>query len=259
MNQLALYNSFEQSETRRWSLSAIVVVLGHLALLAATLTWYARPDIPGVASNAISIDLAPSSASPTVQTLDVAPGPQMQEALAPVPEQLQKPVEEEKLPPAPVQQNPAVVAPSTPEQKPVIDKPQPVLRKPQPVQPPAPVTSAPQKADVQAPTRDAQSGTAAAAKALLTYRQILAAHLQRFKQYPAAARAAHEEGSAMVNFTVSRSGQVSSLSLIRSSGHASLDNEALAAIRRAQPLPTFPPEITQSAMSFPVPFSFSLR
>jgi protein TonB len=259
MNELALYRSFERSEARRWSLAAAVVMLAHIALIATTLTWYVRPELPGVASNAISIDLAPSSASPVAQKLDVAPGPQMQEAPAPVAKPDQpKPVVDEQVPPAPVQQNPAVAAPSI-EQKPVIERQQPILEKPQPVQPPAPLTSAPPKADVQAPAREARSGSAVAAQALLTYRQTLAAHLQRFKQYPHAARAAHEEGSAMVTFTVNRSGQVSGVNLIRSSGHASLDNEALAAIRRAQPLPPFPPEITQSSMSFPVPFSFSLQ
>jgi protein TonB len=91
------------------------------------------------------------------------------------------------------------------------------------------------------------------------YRDRLAAHLQRYKQYPAGARSAGAQGTAMLSFTVGRGGQVLRASLSRSSGHAELDAETLAMIRRAQPLPAFPPEMTQSSMSFTVPVRFAIR
>jgi protein TonB len=91
------------------------------------------------------------------------------------------------------------------------------------------------------------------------YRDRLAAHLQRFKQYPASARAAGVQGTAMLSFTVGRGGQVLRASLAGSSGHAELDAETLAMIRRAQPLPAFPPEIAQSSLSFTVPIRFAIR
>lgn len=63
----------------------------------------------------------------------------------------------------------------------------------------------------------------------------------------------------MAIFTVSRGGGVSGVRVSRSSGNPALDNEALATIRRAQPLPPIPPEVPQSSLTFPVPFSFGGR
>ena len=63
----------------------------------------------------------------------------------------------------------------------------------------------------------------------------------------------------MLSFTVGRGGQVLRASLSRSSGHAELDAETLAMIRRAQPLPAFPPEMAQSSLSFTVPIRFAIR
>jgi protein TonB len=47
--------------------------------------------------------------------------------------------------------------------------------------------------------------------------------------------------------------------LARSSGHADLDAETMAMIRRAQPLPAFPHDIPQASMSFTVPVRFAIR
>lgn len=94
---------------------------------------------------------------------------------------------------------------------------------------------------------------------LPSYRQRLAAHLQRFKRYPTEARASGVQGTATLSFTVGRGGQVLSARLARSSGHPALDAETLAMVSRAQPLPPFPPEITQASLNFSVPVNFSVR
>jgi protein TonB len=54
----------------------------------------------------------------------------------------------------------------------------------------------------------------------------------------------------VVGFTVSRSGGVTSRSLVRSSGSSIVDAEAIAMITRAQPMPPFPAAIPQSQESF---------
>jgi protein TonB len=46
---------------------------------------------------------------------------------------------------------------------------------------------------------------------------------------------------------------------VRSSGHPELDSEVMAMIQRAQPLPAFPPQMTQSSVQLVVPIRFSLR
>lgn len=125
--------------------------------------------------------------------------------------------------------------------------------------PPAPRSSAPPRAERRAAAAGAARAGAAAAAALPSYRDRLAAHLQRFKQYPSGSKAAGEQGTAVLSFTVGRGGQLLGSRLARSSGSAALDAETMAMVRRAQPLPSFPPEMTQAALSFTVPVRFSLR
>ena len=91
------------------------------------------------------------------------------------------------------------------------------------------------------------------------YRQMVAAHLQRFKQYPPTAKAAGQQGTARVSFTLSRSGAVLSVGLGGSSGHSALDAETLAMVRRAQPFPAFPADVKQSSMPFSAPVAFYIR
>jgi protein TonB len=99
----------------------------------------------------------------------------------------------------------------------------------------------------------------AAAIAVASYNQLVAAHLQRFKQYPSASKAVGEQGISRLSFSLSRGRQVLGSHLAGSSGYAALDAETLAMVRRAQPFPSFPPELKQASMSFTVPVRFSLR
>jgi protein TonB len=285
VNALALHTPDQPSERARWALSAMMVTAIHAALIALGVAWYNQAPPPGTAIPAILIDMSPSSASPQPQTLDVAPGPEMQQAEEPVPPpppppEPPKPAEPEQILPTPPQPSPEVAAPPEPmpepqiqprrEQPPEPTKVVPELTKPEPAKPvrkpvkqpretPAPQTSAAPAAERQGRAASAAAAGASAAAAMPAYRDRLAAHLQRFKQYPASARSAGVQGTSMLSFTVGRSGQVLRASLAGSSGHADLDAETLAMIRRAQPLPAFPPEMTQSSMSFTVPIRFAIR
>jgi protein TonB len=58
---------------------------------------------------------------------------------------------------------------------------------------------------------------------------------------------------------VDRSGELRSPRLVKSSGHAILDEEAMALLRRAAPMPVFPKELTQNSLSLTVPIKFSSR
>jgi protein TonB len=79
----------------------------------------------------------------------------------------------------------------------------------------------------QAPTSDLPPG----------YVERLLAWLERHKQYPARARRAGEEGTAVVEFSLDPTGRVLARRLVRSTGSDDLDQEALALIERASPLP----------------------
>jgi protein TonB len=283
MNAFVLHEFDDRAAMARWSGSAAIIIALHAALIALGVAWYTRSPPPGVALPTIMIDLAPASApsAPSVQPLDLPPGPEMREAdpPPPPPEPPKQEAIQEQLAPTPPQENPVVVAP--PEQKAeppppkpepakiVPDQPKPVAVKPKPIRtevkkpadaPPAPHSSTAPKAERQASlTSSSAPAGATSAAALASYNQLVAAHLQRFKQYPSGAKAAGEQGTSRLSFTLGRSGQVLGSRLAGSSGHPALDGETLAMIRRAQPFPPMPPELKQASMSFSIPVQFSIR
>ena len=79
------------------------------------------------------------------------------------------------------------------------------------------------------------------------------------KRYPPLAQRRRAQGVAYLRFTMDRSGKVLAAQLGRRSGHGDLDEEVLALIKRADPLPPFPPEMTQDRRELVVPPQFSLR
>jgi periplasmic protein TonB len=112
----------------------------------------------------------------------------------------------------------------------------------------APVTAAPQAAprDGAGQTRD-------------SFLARLLAQLNRFKQYPRAAARAHIEGVVMLHFMMDAQGKVLSFEIAKSSGRRVLDNEALALIARAQPLPALPADFPTRTLDAVVPIEFSLQ
>ncbi|MGY2904052.1 TonB family protein [Bradyrhizobium sp. URHC0002] len=275
MNAFALHDISDQVAVRRWGASATAIVVAHAALIALALNWYTQRPVPGVTLPAIMVDMAPVSSAPQPTQMDLAPGPVMQQADASPPEPAVTEAVQEQIAPTPPQEKPEVVAP--PEQKvemkPVTEPAKPVPEakatpvKPKVVRldakkpsdaPPAPRTTASPKAERQAPAASAVSAGASAA-ALVSYRQMVAAHLQRFKQYPPAAKASGQQGTSRVSFTLSRSGAVLSVGLGGSSGHPALDAETLAMVRRAQPFPAFPADVKQASMPFSAPVAFYIR
>jgi len=85
------------------------------------------------------------------------------------------------------------------------------------------------------------------------------AKIKSAQRYPVRASARNEQGMVTVTFLLSRNGIVLSKSVVRSSGYAELDQEALAMIARAAPFPPFPPSITGETINLPVPIQFQLR
>ena len=278
MTALAIHRN-DPAEARRWALSAAVVIGCHAGAVALGLYLQTREVAPGIPMPAMTIDLAPAvSASPS-QQVDIAPGPDMQQADAPLPESPETLVQEtppQTLMPTPLQERPEVVAPIESRLPTEPARPDPVQverikPKPEPPRPkpmrsetrrtsesrPAPRSTALPKAQRQSPPASSAVAGASSAYALACYNQIVAAHLQRFKQYPAAARGAGERGIARVSFTLGRNGQVLGSSLAGSSGFSTLDHETVSMVRRAQPFPPMPADIKQATMRFVVPVAFT--
>lgn len=87
---------------------------------------------------------------------------------------------------------------------------------------------------------------------------MLSAWLQRNRRYPEAARRRNEQGTVVVRFTVGRSGQVLSVSLVQGSGSDTLD-EAAQAVLRGATLPPFPADMPQAQQTLTVPIRYRLQ
>jgi len=92
-----------------------------------------------------------------------------------------------------------------------------------------------------------------------SWESLLLKHLQQFKNYPSGARERSEQGVVTLNFTVDRSGHIISRHIVNGSGFADLDAEVLAMVERAQPMPAFPPSMTEDQLDLSVPIRFSLH
>jgi protein TonB len=273
-NAFALHQPHGERETMRWGISAAVIVALHVAVVLVAMSWLRSQPEQGVTLPAIMVDMAPVTSAPQSTQDDVVPGPLMQAADASPPEPVQQQAVEETIAPTPPQEKPEVVAPPEHKLELTPAKPEPAkivpLEKPVPVKPkvvrseakkpldatPAPCTSAPPRAEREAPMVSAMSA-GAVASAIASYNQRVRAHLMRFHQYPSSAGGAR--GVARLSFTLSRSGQVTSSRLGGSSGVAAFDAQAMSMVRQASPFPPIPDEIKNGTMSFTIPVEFTVR
>jgi len=217
-----------------WGTGVAASVALHAApLILAGGFWASRAEVLQIPDQAFEVELVRLQAPPRPPS-EQPPGPQQTEAAA-----------APASPTPPVQPRLQAVVPSDVE--PLHLTPEPLPRPAAPAVPPAPETSAP-------PSRP--SPPAAVAASARTWEGLLLAHLERRKRYPAEARAGRQEGVAHVRFTMDRDGRVLSARLERSSGRAALDHEAVALLRRAQPLPRPPPEVAGDPVSLVVPVEF---
>jgi periplasmic protein TonB len=105
------------------------------------------------------------------------------------------------------------------------------------------------------PAATAPSPPATVSSAAANWQKALVARLVCFRRYPP--RASGVEGVVSLAFSVDRDGNVVDSRIVKSSGSALLDAEALDLIKRAAPLPAPPTEITDSDLSVIVPIRFS--
>jgi protein TonB len=187
-NAFALHEPLEERETSRWGISAAVIVALHAGAVMLALNWLNRPPELGVSLPAIMVDMQPTTSAPQPTQDDVAPGPPMQEADASPPEPMQRQAVEETIAPTPPQEKPEVAAPPEQKLEPTPAKPEPAkivpIEKSAPVKPkvvrreakkpseatPAPRTSAPPRAEREAPMASAVSA-GAVASVIASYNQ----------------------------------------------------------------------------------------
>ncbi len=115
------------------------------------------------------------------------------------------------------------------------------------------------QAPVQRSTRNAAQRSASGFSRNVSragWRARLMAHLERRKRYPSDARRRRQQGTAYVRFRIDGSGRVTSVRLVRSSGHAALDRAVVSLVRRASPVPAPPPGVNRTITA---PVRYRLR
>lgn len=259
-----------------------------LALHAGVAAW-AMQDRPAPAADAaapaaaVMIDLAPEPAAPEAEetniseTANQAPPSETEELETP---ELVEPVETvdtpdpiedapeteeaERAPPEPVappedlpeiDTADAVVPPKRPELQEVAEpveeaKPAPPKKK----APPQAVRATAKAAPAAKPVAAQNVAGAGSSASTPKWQARLAAHLDRRKRYPAAARRRGDEGVATVRFSIDPAGTVRSVKLLRSSGVPEIDAEVVALVRRASPVPA-PPEGAKLDIALPIRFN----
>ncbi len=261
----------------RWTGAALVIVAAHGGAGWLALNWQRAEAMSSEPPPAVMIELAPLAVAPEAPPEQVAPGPQMTEAQPETqPEPIEKPIDEPKPDPVPpvlpqvVEKPPepdpplppsevklpelpqrdkaeAVLAPLSPPPKPRPEKKPPSKKReaerkkpldpdrPKRRQTSAPPTSEARRAETAAAPSSAASTSPSVSPA--SWRSALQEHLNRYKRFPPGAA---RTGTALVAFSISRSGQVLSARLAGSSGDAELDQEAVAMMHRASPVPAPP-------------------
>lgn len=221
------YSLVADAQTRkRWGRSFVIILGLHASVGFAGLALSVTPMEPEAPPPAILIDLMPTPPAPTVP----------------------KKVEEEVKP----------------KELPVVEKAEVVLKKvkPKPEPKPKPKEPEPQVApNVQSPPAApvrAKSPIEARPAVRENYMATVFAHLEKYKKYPRFAGWRKPEGRVTLRVQFDRSGKVLSTKVVKSSGHAKLDDGAIATIRKADPLPPFPSEMKQDAVTWDIPVDFTL-
>jgi len=91
------------------------------------------------------------------------------------------------------------------------------------------------------------------------YGQKVLARIRSARRYPFAARRMSLEGRVVVEFTVSSSGRLEKVELVKGSGHSILDSDAVAWVRRAAPFPPLPPQARGDSLTFTYGLTYELR
>jgi protein TonB len=260
-----------RSSLGRWAGAATVALALHAGGAALALMHWQEEDLSEDAAGPIMVELAPLPVASPIDMPDVAHGPLMEEAML-TPQAAKQTVEEVEKEIPPVEQSPLAPDPEVtlPVPRPVEEK-KPEEKENQEAVPQqqapdqtvaAPLTTAPPRVEAKpaavaaAPTPGASANPS---RAQATWQKALINHLNRYKRYPDGARARGVQGSVSVQFTLDRAGQVVASRVLRSSGSTLLDEEALAVLQRASPLPTPPDQLAGATFDLSLPIQFRIR
>jgi protein TonB len=261
-----------------WAAAGLLTLGVHVGLYLLLTRQAETPPTPLEMPAAVMIDMSPEPTVAQSATDNASNEPEAQntEQAEPEPaEEAPPPPDPEPVveaPPPPPQVKPEAVLPPTPSKE--VKKPEPKKPEPKPLKKKAqkkPTKPVVQKKDRPSaasrngggPRSDQQNAARTAASAAgaavsqasrASWQNEMRTRIVRAKRFPAGAAGA--SGIAVVSVTFSGNGSVSSAQLIRSSGNAALDAEAVAVMHRAAP---FPPPPGGQAITQTIPLNFSRR
>lgn len=91
----------------------------------------------------------------------------------------------------------------------------------------------------------------------LTWQKELSAHFNKFKRYPD--DRVLQRAEVVISFVLDRLGHVLSVHVVRGSGDASFDAEAVAMLHRSDPVPAPPPLVADEGLTFTLPVIFHAK
>ncbi|HEY1747867.1 MAG TPA: TonB family protein [Xanthobacteraceae bacterium] len=257
------HDSPKHSSRALWITAALGAGAIHAGCVVLALASNPPDDPPDLGARAIEIGV--ELAAPHIDQSERPIGPDS-EAAAPSPAQVEQKavVEQTDLPkaiPTETDDPDRVVTPN--------DTPKPVEEEPKitTVETVASVASAASEETAtpsiekapEAPTSVAPAlGTGESAqRARVTWQKELAAHLDRYKRYPA--DRSTQTAEVVISFILDRSGRVLSTRVLKGSGDSSFDAAALAMLQRADPVPPPPPLVADEGLTFTLPVVFHVK
>jgi protein TonB len=256
----------------RWIGAAAAIVALHACAVAMAIIGIEDEVLPEEPEGSVMLELAPLPLSAAMDAVDMPPGPVVETAelltpkvLEPVPMQDEFPeLEASPLAPEPEVELPQLRPVEKPTESkepeletPTLDDPAPAqeLVVPQVTAPPPTIamTPAPETAAQK------QGTTTNLAQQESTWQKQILTQLGKHRRYPQEARNRHQQGEAVVKFTLDRGGRVLSSAIVQSSGSTHLDAEALAVIGRAAPLPEPPGDLTGEKFDLEIPIRFRIK
>lgn len=241
-------------ELKAWIVPAIAVAALHVGFFALPLHFSrAESEEPRTIQLTLAAVEEPTPLEEPPPPPEEPPPPPPEEPPPPPPPVEPPPVE----PPPPVEREVAVAEPPPEleeEPPPEIQEPPPELEEPpeppreeiEPVEDPPPPQPAPPPAPPPVDWRGYGGGVVAA--------------VQAEENYPRMARRRGHEGVARVRVAIHRDGTLAAPPLIvESSGHRSLDDEALRMVEAAAPFTAFPDHAAEDRREFVLPLQFRLR
>ncbi|MCH8531239.1 MAG: TonB family protein [Saccharospirillum sp.] len=241
--------------------------------VSLTLSGENRPEETQTAPTDPTTESTPAAAEPAVEEAPVepeptAPAPGIEEPVVltseasvtelPVPDTEAAPIPERTVEP---ELSPVAAPALTEEHSEPLQTPAPVTLPP--MEEPSEVSTTPAPADSPslAAITPTEPGFSEADRADLMddYLQEIMKRLQNAFEYPRAAQRRRQQGEVVLELMIAGSGEITSVELNSGSGHALLDDAALAMVRRLTPLPPLPEHFPDGRLQLGVPVVFRLQ